>query len=69
LRAVSLAEKKIEKLETKIADFEKTMGKSDFFQSPDQQTVINKYNEAKTNLDSAMEEWEKAQLMIEEAGA
>lgn len=69
LRAVSLAEKKIEKLEIKIADFEKTMGKSDFFQSPDQQTVINKYNEAKTNLDSAMEEWEKAQLMIEEAGA
>jgi ATP-binding cassette subfamily F protein 3 len=66
LRAVSNAEKKIEKLESKIEGFEAEMAKPEFFQAPDQQKTIEKYNQAKADLDKAMEEWEEAQLVIEE---
>ncbi len=58
---VSNAERKIEQAEKKIADIELEMGKSDFYQSPDSQKVMDKYQDLKNDLDKVMENWEKAQ--------
>jgi len=58
---VSNAERKIEQVEKKIKDIEMVMGKTDFYQSPDSQKVIEKYQALKDELDKVMESWETAQ--------
>ena len=60
-RTLSNAEKKVEQLEAKIADYESRMALPDFFQRPDYQKVMNDYNKAKEDLDAAMLEWMEAQ--------
>jgi len=58
---VSNAERKIEQVEKKIADIELEMAKTDFYQSPNSQVVIDQYQKQKGELDKVMENWEKAQ--------
>ncbi len=59
------AERKVEQLEKKIADFEVEMGKTDFYESPNSQETLNKYQASKDDLDKAMEDWEKAQEALD----
>ncbi len=59
-------ESKIEKLEAEVAAFEKQMGQPDFYESADSQSVIDKYEQTKANLSSAMEEWETLQESLEQ---
>ncbi len=68
LRAVSKAEKQVDRLEAKLADMEKTMGAADFYERDDAQQYLEKYNQTKRELEKAMEEWEMAQLELEKAG-
>ncbi len=58
---VSNSERKIEQIEKKIADIELEMGKTDFYQNPDSQKVLDKYQALKDDLDKVMEDWETAQ--------
>ena len=60
-RAVQNAERKIEKLEEKIAKMDVKMADAEFYQQPDSDKEIAKYQQMKDDLDKAMEEWEKAQ--------
>ncbi|MEM1322684.1 MAG: ABC-F family ATP-binding cassette domain-containing protein [Bacteroidota bacterium] len=64
-RTVDYAERKIEKLESSIAEMEKRMGATDFYDSPDADTLIKQYNTAKADLDKVMQEWEEAQIELE----
>jgi len=65
-RSVQYAERKIEKLEEQIAKFEEKMGVAGFYESADSSTVMDAYNQAKKDLDAAMEEWEGLTLELEE---
>jgi ATP-binding cassette subfamily F protein 3 len=67
-RAVSNAEKKIERLEGKIAELEGRMSKTDFYQAPDHQAIIEQHQAAKAELEVALEEWEEAHEKLEAAG-
>jgi ATP-binding cassette subfamily F protein 3 len=53
-------EKKVEKLEEEIAKAEVTMADVSFFEDPNHQKFLDKYNQMKMDLESAMEEWELA---------
>ena len=65
-RAIKNAENKVERVESEITELETKMAQPEFYSSPDCQNVMNKFKEAKTKLDLAMEEWEKAQSTLEE---
>ncbi|MEY3367010.1 MAG: hypothetical protein RI973_165 [Bacteroidota bacterium] len=60
-RQLSNAEKKVEQLEARISDIEARMALPDFFQKPDHQKVIQEYEAAKSQLETAMAEWMEAQ--------
>lgn len=66
LRAVSNAEKKIERLEAEIADIGKKMGDPEFYQNPEAQKIMQRYEDAKAEVEQAMEEWEEAHSALEE---
>ena len=63
-RAVAQAEKKIEKLEAQIADFEARMATSEFYAQPDSQEQIQAYQEAKEALEKAFEDWDAAEKAL-----
>ncbi|MCB0636732.1 MAG: ABC-F family ATP-binding cassette domain-containing protein [Lewinella sp.] len=67
-RAVSNAEKKIERLEADIAKLEAKMTAADFYQSNDAQSIIDRHEACQRELEAAMEEWETAHLQLESAG-
>ena len=67
-RKVQKAEKKVEELEKTITDFELRMGAEGFYESTDSQKIIDKYNQTKKDLETAMEDWEMATLKLEEFG-
>jgi len=67
-RALKNAEKKIERLESEMEKIQLEMAKTDFYERPDQQKVISKYQEMKDQLDQAMEAWEAAQEAWDEMG-
>ncbi len=67
LRNVQNAEKRIERLEEEIARIETKMADPDFYSLPDAAKVMEKHGHKKKELESAMEEWEAAQLAWEEA--
>ena len=67
LRAVSNAEKKVERLEAEIAAIEKKMAAPDFYENPDAVKVSQSYNDKQAELEKAMEEWAEAQETMEEA--
>lgn len=64
-RAVQNAERKIERLEEQIAEWDLKMSTTEFYEQPDHQKQIEKYQELKKDLDKAMEDWEKAQTELE----
>lgn len=67
-RVVGNAERKIEQLESEIARFESRMAAADFFTAKDMQQVVDQHQMKKKELEKAMEEWELAQLELEQAG-
>ncbi len=67
-KAVSNAERKITRIEEEIADFEKKMGATDFYQSEGSEKVIEAYKACKKKLDEVMEKWEKAQEDLDAFG-
>ncbi|MFK7771532.1 MAG: ABC-F family ATP-binding cassette domain-containing protein [Saprospiraceae bacterium] len=64
-RAVQNAERKIEKLEEKIAEWDLKMATTEFYEQPDSQKQIEKYQDLKKDLEKAMEDWEEAQAQLE----
>ena len=64
-RAVQNAERKIEKLEDQIAKMDLKMADAEFYQQPDSDKEIAKYQKLKEDLDKAMEDWEAAQEQME----
>ncbi|MCB9080404.1 MAG: ABC-F family ATP-binding cassette domain-containing protein [Lewinellaceae bacterium] len=67
-RAVQNAERKIERLEEELGVMEKQMAIADFYERPDSAKFLQAYQDKKKTLESVMEEWEAAQLELEEAG-
>ncbi len=65
-RAVSNAEKKIERLEKEIAAFDVRMAVPAFYEDPNLPTEMDKYKALRKSLDAAMEDWEKAQMALED---
>jgi ATP-binding cassette subfamily F protein 3 len=68
MRAVSNAEKKIERLEEEIAKMEALMAEESFYEKPDYAEEMKKYNGKKEELEKVMEDWEAAQMELEEYG-
>jgi len=68
MRQVSKAEKTVERLEAKVAEIEQKMADPAFFSLPDKDRWIATYKDVKSQLDEAMEAWEQAQFVLEEAG-
>jgi ATP-binding cassette, subfamily F, member 3 len=68
LRAVSNAERKVEKLEEEIALLEKRISDPTFYESPDSDSVLKKFNQKQAELETAMMEWEQVQSELEQAG-
>ena len=64
-RAVQNAERKIERLEEQIAEWDVKMATAEFYEQPDSQKQIEKYQDLKKDLDKAMADWEKAQAQLE----
>lgn len=67
-RAVSNAERKIEQLEEAIAKLEVRMADPNFYTAPDMGKIMDQHNGKKAELAAALEEWETAQMELEEAG-
>ena len=68
MRAVSNAEKKIERLEEEIAKAEALMAEESFYERPNYAEEMKKYNSKKEELEKVMEDWEAAQMELEEYG-
>lgn len=66
-RAISSAERAVEKLETEIADMEAKMANPSFYDQPDASKIMEQHGQKKKALDEAMEAWEEAQMELEEA--
>ncbi len=67
-RVVGNAERKIEQLESEITRFESRMAAADFFAAKDMQQIVDQHQTKKKELEKAMEEWELAQMELEQAG-
>lgn len=61
MRAVSQAEKKIERLESKMNKIEVEMAKPEFYNRSDAAKVMQEHGQLKKDVETAMEDWEKAQ--------
>jgi ATP-binding cassette subfamily F protein 3 len=66
LRAISKAEKKVEKLESEIEAIEKEMADPSFYEREDVVAVTKRYDSKKEELEEAIEAWEEAQLIMME---
>lgn len=66
-RAVQNAEKRIEKLEEEIAVIEEQMADPSFFERTDASKISETYHRKKSELDEAIQEWEVAQMEMDEA--
>ncbi|MBR9921137.1 MAG: ABC-F family ATP-binding cassette domain-containing protein [Bacteroidetes bacterium] len=62
------AETPIEKLESAQEKIELEMADPDFYGSPNSEKTIERYQQLKKEMESAMAEWEKAQAEVDEAG-
>jgi ATP-binding cassette subfamily F protein 3 len=65
-KKVEKAEKTIEKLEATIATVEVKMADTSFYGSPEEAKTIEEYQTAQGKLERVMEDWEKAQALLEE---
>ncbi|MEZ4986263.1 MAG: ABC-F family ATP-binding cassette domain-containing protein [Saprospiraceae bacterium] len=68
MRVVSNAEKKITRLEEEVAAHETLMASSDFYARTDAAAIMEKHKALQAEVALAMEEWEEAQLQLDEAG-
>jgi ATP-binding cassette subfamily F protein 3 len=66
-RALSNAEKKVERLEEEIKKLETLMSDPDFYTQSDAEKKIALHQTKKEDLKAAMEEWEEAQMNMDEA--
>lgn len=66
MRAISNAEKKVERLEEEIDTLEKKMAQPGFYESTDAVKTTQQYQDKQKQLESAMDEWEEAQLALGE---
>ncbi|MCO6487830.1 MAG: ABC-F family ATP-binding cassette domain-containing protein [Phaeodactylibacter sp.] len=66
MRAISNAEKKVERLEEEIGALEKKMAQPGFYESPDAVKTTQQYQDKQQELEIAMDEWEEVQLAMEE---
>ncbi len=66
-RAVSNAERKVERLEADIQKKELEMADPSFYERDDVTKQMDQYKQMKQDLEGAMEEWEMAQLELDEA--
>jgi ATP-binding cassette, subfamily F, member 3 len=64
-RNVQNLERKIEKLEDDVAKWEAKMDDPSFYVQSDSDAQIEKYNRAKVDLETVMQEWEEAQMELE----
>lgn len=64
-RAVQNSERKIERLEEQIAEWDVKMATAEFYEQPDSQKQIEQYQQLKNDLNKAMEAWEIAQSELE----
>ncbi|WP_367390232.1 ABC-F family ATP-binding cassette domain-containing protein [Lewinella sp. LCG006] len=67
IRALSNAEKRVERLEEDIEKLETLMSDPDFYTKSDAQEKIDLHQQKKEELILAMEEWEEAQMNMDEA--
>ena len=65
-RSVQNTERKIDRLESDIKKWETKMADSNFYGQSDSDAQIAKYKKVKTDLETVMEEWEEAQMKLEE---
>jgi ATP-binding cassette subfamily F protein 3 len=68
MRNLRNAEKAIEKLEAEQARIELEMAQPEFYESPNSEKTIQRYQAIKNELSEAMERWEKAHDEAEAAG-
>lgn len=66
-RAVQNAEKRIEKLEEEIAAIEGQMADPVFYERSDAAKISDTYHQKKSELEEAIQEWEVAQMEMDEA--
>ena len=66
MRAVEKAERNIEHIESKITEYEKAMADPAYFDKPDAQKNMQQYKGLKKDLETAMEEWESAQEVLDQ---
>lgn len=59
-RAVQKSEKRIEELESEIKKIETTMADPEFYTKPEANTVMKKYQDHKSELETVMTSWEQA---------
>ena len=64
-RSVQYAERKVEELEAKIANFEKEMAAPGFYESTESENKLKQFSDAKKELENAIEEWESAHEKLE----
>jgi len=65
-RAISNAEKKVERLEGEIEKMEKAMADPAFYERDDSDDKMKKYGQLKQDLEVAMEDWEEAQTEMDQ---
>jgi ATP-binding cassette subfamily F protein 3 len=65
-RSVQNTERKIERLESDVEKWEAKMADSSFYNQPDADAQIAKYKKVQADLEVVMEEWEDAQMALEE---
>ncbi len=65
-RAISNAEKKVERLEENIDKMEKAMADPAFYERDDSEKKMKEYGQMKQDLEAAMGEWEEAQSEMDQ---
>lgn len=66
MRAIDKAEKRVEGLESEIARFEAKMTDPGFYEQADADAQLKQYGQLKADLEAVMEEWEAAQLELDQ---
>jgi len=65
-RAISNAEKKVDRLEGSMEKMEKAMADPTFYERDDSEEKMKEYSRLKQDLEAAMEEWEEAQSEMDQ---
>lgn len=65
-KAVTNAEKQVEKLEAQLEKIGLQMAEANFYERSDAEKIMKQHKETQKELEAAMEAWEMAQLELEE---